>query len=165
MRALSKSFSQFRKITETFFSEILPKTIKFTALVVFVLWNSYKRVKSKYKYMSEINKKSSKFVFRIKFESVPELPCCSICLSEYAEGDECRELQCKHRFHRICLEKWLQESRPATCPICRLLVLPKETVEEYQREQRENVVGSSCEAEIALLLLLSATRCRNCNGF
>jgi len=48
---------------------------------------------------------------------------CSICLEAHGEqvqssggGDWC-ELQCKHRFHRRCILKWLQRQR--CCPLCR----------------------------------------------
>lgn len=169
MRALSKLFSQFRQSTTLFFSVILPETLKFTGLVIFLLWSSSKRARSKYKYMAEIDRKSFKFIFgRNKFKKfqVPtELFSCSICLSEYMEGEEGRELQCKHRFHRDCLEKWLQECQSsATCPICRFLVLPKETLKEYQRARSEHV-GSGCEEEIALLLLSAGRHRCSCNGF
>lgn len=178
MRAVANLLSQFHQITSLFFSVILPETLKLTVLVVLFLWSSSKRARSKYKYMAEIDRKSFKFIFgniNRKFK-LPEqedesITCrCSICLSEYIEGEEGRELQCKHRFHRNCLEKWLQECpSSATCPICRFLVLPKQKLLEYRLAMRSNdrQVGSVCEKEIAiLLLLLSAGRhSRSCNGF
>lgn len=45
---------------------------------------------------------------------------CAICLEacgDSSAGGEWCELQCKHRFHRACLFKWLQRQR--CCPLCR----------------------------------------------
>eukprot|EP00668_Euglena_longa_P014412 GGOE01018401.1.p1 GENE.GGOE01018401.1~~GGOE01018401.1.p1 ORF type:complete len:1386 (-),score=408.52 GGOE01018401.1:620-4714(-) len=46
--------------------------------------------------------------------------CCSVCLEEYVAGDEVTEYVCGHRFHRLCLEHWLQDS--FVCPCCRMPV-------------------------------------------
>eukprot|EP00322_Chrysochromulina_rotalis_P023568 CAMPEP_0115829910 /NCGR_PEP_ID=MMETSP0287-20121206/1342_1 /TAXON_ID=412157 /ORGANISM="Chrysochromulina rotalis, Strain UIO044" /LENGTH=366 /DNA_ID=CAMNT_0003283191 /DNA_START=744 /DNA_END=1844 /DNA_ORIENTATION=- len=43
---------------------------------------------------------------------------CIICLNEMAAGDEqCSELVCGHRFHRPCIEEWLDKD--GRCPVCR----------------------------------------------
>lgn len=50
-------------------------------------------------------------------------PSCSICLDEYAQGDELRRFPlCKHMFHRECADLWLRGSH--TCPNCRASLLP-----------------------------------------
>ncbi|XP_041989713.1 uncharacterized protein LOC121741084 [Salvia splendens] len=41
---------------------------------------------------------------------------CSICLEDYDEGDDLGILDCKHEFHKSCIEKWLLLKN--TCPIC-----------------------------------------------
>lgn len=41
---------------------------------------------------------------------------CSICL-DFAFEANCRELNCKHKFHSECIGLWLQQS--STCPECR----------------------------------------------
>lgn len=44
---------------------------------------------------------------------------CSICLGEYDEGAEVRELpECRHLFHKGCVDRWLL-TRSSFCPICR----------------------------------------------
>ncbi|KAG2171999.1 hypothetical protein INT43_001476 [Umbelopsis isabellina] len=43
---------------------------------------------------------------------------CQVCLEEYAESQELRMLQCKHGFHKDCVDRWLMEGRNC-CPICR----------------------------------------------
>ncbi|KAL0920245.1 hypothetical protein M5K25_009366 [Dendrobium thyrsiflorum] len=43
---------------------------------------------------------------------------CVVCLEGFREGDWCRVLPgCKHLFHRICVDRWLERSK--VCPICR----------------------------------------------
>ncbi|KAI8893730.1 hypothetical protein BC833DRAFT_624601 [Globomyces pollinis-pini] len=41
---------------------------------------------------------------------------CSICLSEYEEGEFLRQLGCKHHFHKDCIDEWLH--RNGKCPLC-----------------------------------------------
>ena len=57
---------------------------------------------------------------------------CVFCLSGVEEGEEVRELRCRHVFHRACLDRWLA-TPPATCPLCRTRLLtapPTAGVEE-----------------------------------
>lgn len=42
---------------------------------------------------------------------------CSICMTEFEEGDTISELPCSHRFHEACVNRWLPIKR--TCPLCR----------------------------------------------
>ncbi|XP_057616758.1 E3 ubiquitin-protein ligase RLIM-like [Chionomys nivalis] len=49
------------------------------------------------------------------------LKTCSICITEYMEGDKLRELPCSHEYHVHCIDRWLSEN--STCPICRRAVL------------------------------------------
>ncbi|MCL7023495.1 hypothetical protein MKW94_004977 [Papaver nudicaule] len=41
---------------------------------------------------------------------------CSICLANYADNEELRELPCAHFFHVECVDKWLKEN--VSCPLC-----------------------------------------------
>ena len=36
---------------------------------------------------------------------------CTVCLDEYNEGDEIRELECEHAFHKTCIDEWLTTKR------------------------------------------------------
>ncbi|OAY76575.1 putative E3 ubiquitin-protein ligase RHA2B [Ananas comosus] len=51
-------------------------------------------------------------------EHADDACCCVFCLCDVEEGDEIREIPCRHVFHRRCLDTWLQH-RHATCPLCR----------------------------------------------
>nr|ACU16805.1 unknown [Glycine max] len=43
---------------------------------------------------------------------------CCVCLSRLKAKDEIRVLPCSHKFHKICVNKWLK-GRHKTCPLCR----------------------------------------------
>ncbi|XP_020398863.1 RING-H2 finger protein ATL67 [Zea mays] len=48
---------------------------------------------------------------------------CSICLSEYRDGETLRVMpECRHGFHVACLDAWLRRS--ASCPVCRSSPIP-----------------------------------------
>jgi len=42
---------------------------------------------------------------------------CMICMEEFEDGENIRLLPCLHRFHRDCIDKWLNTS--TTCPVCK----------------------------------------------
>lgn len=42
---------------------------------------------------------------------------CSICMNSYETYENLRILECKHYFHKQCIEQWLQTR--STCPLCR----------------------------------------------
>jgi E3 ubiquitin-protein ligase RNF38/44 len=41
---------------------------------------------------------------------------CCICLDRINTGQVVRKLECRHYFHKGCVDKWLKQK--ATCPIC-----------------------------------------------
>jgi hypothetical protein len=42
---------------------------------------------------------------------------CMVCLSNFAAGEEVRQLPCSHVFHANCIDEWLR--RCTDCPICK----------------------------------------------
>lgn len=52
--------------------------------------------------------------------SLEDAECC-ICLCAYDDGNELRELPCRHHFHSTCIDKWLHIN--ATCPLCKYNIL------------------------------------------
>jgi RING-H2 zinc finger protein RHA1 len=48
---------------------------------------------------------------------------CAVCLCGIAAGDEVRRLNnCRHAFHRGCLDRWMAHDQ-RTCPLCRAPLL------------------------------------------
>uniref|UniRef100_A0A803XM09 RING-type domain-containing protein n=1 Tax=Meleagris gallopavo TaxID=9103 RepID=A0A803XM09_MELGA len=43
------------------------------------------------------------------------LKTCSVCITEYTEGNKLRKLPCSHEYHVHCIDRWLSEN--STCPI------------------------------------------------
>ena len=41
---------------------------------------------------------------------------CVICCEEFKKGAVLKELNCGHKFHSRCIDRWLKKS--ATCPLC-----------------------------------------------
>ncbi|KAL8256021.1 hypothetical protein R6Q59_031088 [Mikania micrantha] len=56
----------------------------------------------------------------VKFSELVDPPeSCAVCLYEFEAGDEVRRLtNCRHIFHRYCLDRWMDHDRK-TCPLCR----------------------------------------------
>jgi hypothetical protein len=61
----------------------------------------------------QIKKNSSEF----KINKDTKKDSCRICLCDYKEEDVCRRLQCKHTYHKKCIDKWLIKN--AICPLCK----------------------------------------------
>ncbi|XP_015691835.2 brassinosteroid-responsive RING protein 1-like [Oryza brachyantha] len=52
---------------------------------------------------------------------------CAVCLSGIGGGDEVRRLtNCRHVFHRGCLDRWMEHDDQRTCPLCRAPLIPDE---------------------------------------
>ncbi|CAN8245458.1 unnamed protein product [Cochlearia groenlandica] len=46
--------------------------------------------------------------------------CCAVCLYDFESEDEIRRLtNCRHIFHRKCLDRWMMDFNQMTCPLCR----------------------------------------------
>ncbi|KAL1569101.1 Homeobox protein B-H1 [Salvia divinorum] len=51
---------------------------------------------------------------------------CAVCLYEFDGEDEIRRLvNCRHIFHRSCLDRWMDHDQK-TCPLCRMQFVPEE---------------------------------------
>ncbi|KAJ8624765.1 hypothetical protein MRB53_033295 [Persea americana] len=46
---------------------------------------------------------------------------CCVCLSRLRDGEATRRLPCRHLFHTVCVDRWLNLCRK-TCPLCRFCV-------------------------------------------
>ncbi|CAG8515779.1 9662_t:CDS:1, partial [Scutellospora calospora] len=43
---------------------------------------------------------------------------CAICLEDFDEGDNIRELPCRHWYHVECIDPWLT-TKSSSCPLCK----------------------------------------------
>lgn len=62
----------------------------------------------------------TKFILHLDSDTEPEtsaepVELCSICRCDLNFGTE--TLTCSHKFHTMCIHRWLQRS--STCPVCR----------------------------------------------
>jgi len=55
--------------------------------------------------------------YKFQHNSMPEEDArCAICLSDYTEDEELRDLPCGHHFHSTCVDQWLRHKKH--CPLC-----------------------------------------------
>ncbi|XP_031697018.1 E3 ubiquitin-protein ligase RNF130-like [Anarrhichthys ocellatus] len=54
-------------------------------------------------------------------ETDPDFTHCAVCIEAYQLNDVVRILPCKHVFHKLCVDPWLNEH--CTCPMCKLNIL------------------------------------------
>jgi len=60
----------------------------------------------------------SKFKKQESFNDLPaDQKACTVCMTEYEEGEELTTLTCIHRYHSECIEGWFKTQD--FCPICR----------------------------------------------
>ena len=45
---------------------------------------------------------------------------CTICMTEYEEGEVLKTLPCFHKYHKECIVEWFKHQN--FCPFCRLEV-------------------------------------------
>lgn len=50
---------------------------------------------------------------------------CCVCLSRLKARDEIRVLPCSHKFHKICVNRWLK-GHHKTCPLCRFSLVAED---------------------------------------
>ncbi|KAL5572908.1 hypothetical protein UlMin_022505 [Ulmus minor] len=58
---------------------------------------------------------------------------CAVCLYDFDREEEIRCLtNCKHIFHRACLDRWMDHDQK-TCPLCRTPFVPDEMKDEFNQ--------------------------------
>ncbi|MGH0121422.1 UNVERIFIED_CONTAM: hypothetical protein FKN15_019857 [Acipenser sinensis] len=60
-------------------------------------------------------------LFSDSAETDPDFNHCAVCIEGYKLNDVVRILPCKHVFHKMCVDPWLNEH--CTCPMCKLNIL------------------------------------------
>ena len=64
-----------------------------------------------------------KKTIKLNLKKIKENDClidsvCSICLDNYKKNEYYRTLDCKHVFHKKCIDVWLKKDH-LNCPMCR----------------------------------------------
>ncbi|KAL3376226.1 hypothetical protein AABB24_002928 [Solanum stoloniferum] len=73
-------------------------------------------------YFKDEEEEEEEEVVEDQFADDEEQEACAICLLEYKDEYTIATLQCGHKFHAECINKWLE--RKDTCPFCRASVYP-----------------------------------------
>ncbi|KAE8694619.1 Detected protein of unknown function [Hibiscus syriacus] len=68
----------------------------------------------------------------VKFSDLVDPPeSCAVCLYDFEGEDEIRRLKnCRHIFHRSCLDRWMGYDQK-TCPLCRTCFVPDDMQETF----------------------------------
>ncbi|WWC63668.1 uncharacterized protein I303_106273 [Kwoniella dejecticola CBS 10117] len=79
---------------------------------------------------------------------------CLICLSEYEPEEDCRILNCKHGYHRECVDQWLSKGRNS-CPACRSEAvdktkLPKTTTPNPAAEDSTDIPSTGEDSSVPM---------------
>lgn len=67
-----------------------------------------------------------------------EVQFCAICLANYENDVEIRELPCCHRFHKDCIDVWLSKNN--SCPACRSSVEERGVNRDADNENLEATI-------------------------
>ncbi|KAM7262033.1 hypothetical protein ACFE04_021110 [Oxalis oulophora] len=153
MGAFSHFFSRLYTITAVLFTLLLLEVIILVRSAAGTL-NNYglnnKRMITTSEYLEFIEEKNPTIQYK---KGCLEAMQCTVCLSEYEEGERVRRLmKCKHTFHKECLDKWLQHYRAATCPLCRTKVLPDEIISSFHYQLLDNGDYDGSDEEIIFFL-------------
>ncbi|CAL9232280.1 unnamed protein product [Arabidopsis halleri] len=73
---------------------------------------------------------------------------CSVCLGDYQAEEKLQQMpSCGHTFHMECIDLWLTSH--TTCPLCRLSLIPKPSLDQSHQSQEtiENSNGGGAFAQ------------------
>jgi len=62
-------------------------------------------------------KELEQFPMDVHLKEIDGAVSCSVCISEVETGEIIRKLNCGHKFHRDCIDTWLNQN--ITCPVCK----------------------------------------------
>ena len=66
---------------------------------------------------------------------------CAVCLSEFENSEQVRELPCDHIFHDDCINSWFLKAKTAACPLCRNLL--------HSGESQDQITASPQPVQLA----------------
>ena len=76
------------------------------------------------KYMENVRKNKLKSISYKKVKENDPLTQqdCSICIESFKTGEYQRTLECKHCFHKKCIDQWFKKDH-SDCPLCRAKII------------------------------------------
>tara|TARA_B110000977_G_C11090636_1_gene496733 strand:+ start:1829 stop:2440 length:612 start_codon:yes stop_codon:yes gene_type:complete len=74
---------------------------------------------------------------------------CSICLDNINIGESFVTLQCSHKFHLHCIERWCQSHN--TCPMCRNVIEQPSLQQSDQQRTQRIIVNNISTVQISIL--------------
>ncbi|XP_048441052.1 E3 ubiquitin-protein ligase MPSR1-like [Pyrus x bretschneideri] len=80
---------------------------------------------------------------------------CAICLEQFEVDGVAKEMPCKHRFHGVCIEKWL--TLHGSCPVCRF-TMPVEEEEVVKKSEETGGEGRRVDGEIRVRVFVHNRR-------
>jgi hypothetical protein len=72
----------------------------------------------------------------------PTGPECSICLTPTSRTRATKEMRCGHKFHRSCIEEWVERGHDS-CPMCRKNIGPEKYKVTLNIENLETKVSNT----------------------
>lgn len=154
---LSKFFSHIYTIFTLFFTLLLVEILILIRSFTRSVRKTRSRLITTTQYLNFIEEKNPTISYKknlLTKKSPSESKDCAVCLSDFEDGEMVRKLNCKHTFHRDCLDEWLQKYL-ATCPLCRTKVLPDEIVAKYQQQQNlQHLDYDGGDEEVVFLISL-----------
>ncbi|XP_021656558.1 E3 ubiquitin-protein ligase RHA1B [Hevea brasiliensis] len=150
METLSQIFTTLKTITILYINLLLLKLA--SAIHSLIRRFSGKRIFTTTQFLTYLEEKNPAVLYtkvvKRQRETPPE---CAVCLSEFAEEENVRDLKCKHVFHKDCLDKWLLQCR-STCPLCRCKVLPDKVVAGYRQFKDDQMEYDRSNEEMVFIV-------------
>jgi len=78
---------------------------------------------------------------------------CVICLDDYDDDNNVGKLECEHKYHQKCIERWLMEK--TICPLCKYNVLSsnnRELVLDDNSDNVEHIVSENNEMSLQIII-------------
>ncbi|XP_050206965.1 uncharacterized protein LOC126656432 [Mercurialis annua] len=166
--SLSQVFSDIKTISIIVINLVLIKIILLIKSLLKTINRSGQRTLTAAQFLNHVERKNPAIRYSktlvVDIDNVGSMQC-AVCLSEFKEGEKVRNLECKHMFHKGCLDQWLKQCK-STCPLCRNKVVADEVVDSYRRSKNEgNEMIEYDRSHQELVFMISSLHGNGFSGF